>query len=44
LVAALRSATPDTLARWSAAAAAYAGDPALYSGLDRAADLILEGL
>ena len=43
LVAALRSATPDTLARWSTAAAAYAGDPALYSGLDRAADLILEG-
>jgi UDP-glucose:(heptosyl)LPS alpha-1,3-glucosyltransferase len=43
LVEALQSATPDTLRRWSAAAASYAGDPALYSGLDRAADLILEG-
>jgi UDP-glucose:(heptosyl)LPS alpha-1,3-glucosyltransferase len=44
LADALRSATLDTLTRWSAAACAYTGDPALYSGLDRAADLILEGL
>jgi UDP-glucose:(heptosyl)LPS alpha-1,3-glucosyltransferase len=43
LVDALRSASPETLARWCAAAAAYAGDPALYSGLEVAADLILEG-
>ncbi|HEY1426195.1 MAG TPA: glycosyltransferase family 4 protein [Caulobacteraceae bacterium] len=44
LVEALASATPETLARWSAAAAAYAADPALFSGLDVAADLILDGL
>jgi UDP-glucose:(heptosyl)LPS alpha-1,3-glucosyltransferase len=41
LAAAVRSATPQVLARWSAAAAAYAGDPALFSGLERAVDLIL---
>jgi UDP-glucose:(heptosyl)LPS alpha-1,3-glucosyltransferase len=41
LAEALGAATPDTLARWSAAASAYASDPALYSGLDVAADLIL---
>jgi UDP-glucose:(heptosyl)LPS alpha-1,3-glucosyltransferase len=44
LIDALRSATPQSLASWSANATAYAGDPTLYSGLDRAADLILEGL
>jgi UDP-glucose:(heptosyl)LPS alpha-1,3-glucosyltransferase len=44
LTEALRSATPGALARWSAAARAYASDPALFSGLDVAADLILEGL
>jgi UDP-glucose:(heptosyl)LPS alpha-1,3-glucosyltransferase len=44
LVEALSSATPEALARWSAAAAAYAADPALFSGLDVAADVILDGL
>lgn len=44
LVEALASATPEALASWSAAAAGYAADPALYSGLDVAADLILEDL
>ncbi|MEJ0064582.1 MAG: glycosyltransferase family 4 protein [Caulobacteraceae bacterium] len=34
--------TPETLARWSANALAYAGLDELYSGLERAADLILE--
>jgi UDP-glucose:(heptosyl)LPS alpha-1,3-glucosyltransferase len=34
--------TPETLARWSANALAYAGRGELYSGLERAADLILE--
>jgi UDP-glucose:(heptosyl)LPS alpha-1,3-glucosyltransferase len=43
LAEALRAATPQTLAGWSAAAMAYASDPALYSGLDVAADLILAG-
>lgn len=43
LAEALRAATPQTLAGWSAAARAYASDPALYSGLDVAADLILAG-
>jgi len=38
---ALAAATPGTLTTWSANAAAYAGRDALYSGLDRAADLIL---
>ncbi|HEY1751057.1 MAG TPA: glycosyltransferase family 4 protein [Caulobacteraceae bacterium] len=38
---ALAGATPDALARWSANAAAYASRDALYSGLERAADLIL---
>jgi UDP-glucose:(heptosyl)LPS alpha-1,3-glucosyltransferase len=33
--------TPETLARWSANALAYAGRDELYSGLERAADLIL---
>jgi UDP-glucose:(heptosyl)LPS alpha-1,3-glucosyltransferase len=33
--------TPQTLARWSANALAYAGRDELYSGLERAADLIL---
>ncbi len=32
---------PETLVRWSANALAYAGRDELYSGLDRAADLIL---
>lgn len=44
LVGALRGATPEVLARWSAAARRYAGDPALYSGLDRAADIVLASL
>lgn len=44
LVAALNEATPERLAAWSAAAGAYAGDPALFSGLDVAADLVLDGL
>jgi UDP-glucose:(heptosyl)LPS alpha-1,3-glucosyltransferase len=39
---ALAAATPPTLAAWSENAAAYAGRDALYSGLDRAADLILK--
>jgi UDP-glucose:(heptosyl)LPS alpha-1,3-glucosyltransferase len=34
--------TPETLARWSAGALAYADRDDLYSGLGRAADLILE--
>ncbi len=38
---ALAAATPERLAAWSAKALAYAGRDALYSGLDRAADLIL---
>jgi UDP-glucose:(heptosyl)LPS alpha-1,3-glucosyltransferase len=38
---ALQAVTPATLARWTAAAAAYAGDPALFSGLEVAADLVL---
>jgi len=38
---ALAAATPPTLAAWSANAAAYAGRDDLYSGLDRAAELIL---
>ena len=38
---ALAQATPARLAGWSANALAYAGRDALYSGLDRAADLIL---
>lgn len=33
--------TPATLAAWSSHALAYAGRPELYSGLERAADLIL---
>jgi UDP-glucose:(heptosyl)LPS alpha-1,3-glucosyltransferase len=41
LTEALAAATPPTLARWSANAAAYAGRPELYSGLERAAELIL---
>ena len=32
---------PETLARWSANALAYAGRDELYSGLERAADIIL---
>ncbi len=44
LTAALRGASPDVLARWSAAARRYASNPALYSGLEHAADLILDGL
>jgi UDP-glucose:(heptosyl)LPS alpha-1,3-glucosyltransferase len=39
---ALDAATPRALAAWSANAAAYAGRDALYSGLDRAADMILK--
>jgi UDP-glucose:(heptosyl)LPS alpha-1,3-glucosyltransferase len=38
---ALAQATPAQLAAWSANALAYAGRDELYSGLDRAADLIL---
>jgi UDP-glucose:(heptosyl)LPS alpha-1,3-glucosyltransferase len=38
---ALAQATPERLARWSANALAYAGRDELYSGLERAADLIL---
>jgi UDP-glucose:(heptosyl)LPS alpha-1,3-glucosyltransferase len=38
---ALAAATPERLAAWSTKALAYAGRDALYSGLDRAADLIL---
>jgi UDP-glucose:(heptosyl)LPS alpha-1,3-glucosyltransferase len=34
--------TRETLAGWSANALAYAGRDELYSGLDRAADLILD--
>ena len=33
---------PATLARWSANGLAYAGSDELFSGLERAADLILE--
>ena len=33
--------TPQALAAWSANALAYASNPALYAGLERAADLIL---
>lgn len=40
---AVAQATPETLAAWSAKALAYAGRDALFSGLDRAADLILAG-
>jgi len=39
---ALARATPDVLAAWSANALAYAGRDELFSGLERAADLILE--
>jgi UDP-glucose:(heptosyl)LPS alpha-1,3-glucosyltransferase len=39
--AALAEATPATLADWSANAARYSSNDALYSGLERAADLIL---
>ncbi|HZZ89973.1 MAG TPA: glycosyltransferase family 4 protein [Caulobacteraceae bacterium] len=38
---ALAAAAPETLARWSANALAYAGRDALYSGLGQAAELIL---
>ena len=38
---ALALATPERLAAWSANALAYAGRDELYSGLERAADLIL---
>ncbi len=38
---ALAQATPERLAVWSANALAYAGRDELYSGLERAADLIL---
>ena len=38
---ALAQATPERLAAWSANALAYAGRDELYSGLERAADLIL---
>jgi len=38
---ALRQATPERLEAWSANALAYAGRDELYSGLERAADLIL---
>jgi UDP-glucose:(heptosyl)LPS alpha-1,3-glucosyltransferase len=38
---ALAQASPQTLAVWSANALAYAGRDELYSGLERAADLIL---
>lgn len=41
LVQALARATPQTLAAWSANALAYTGRDELYSGLERAADLIL---
>ena len=37
----LAQATPQSLAAWSANALAYAGRDELYSGLERAADLIL---
>jgi UDP-glucose:(heptosyl)LPS alpha-1,3-glucosyltransferase len=37
---ALQRATPPTMAAWSANALAYAGRDELYSGLERAADLI----
>jgi UDP-glucose:(heptosyl)LPS alpha-1,3-glucosyltransferase len=43
LIEALRGATPEVLASWSAAARRYASDPALFSGLDSAADVILDG-
>ena len=42
LTSALQAVTPADLARWSKAATAYAGDPALFSGLEVAADLVLE--
>lgn len=42
LTRALTAATPQTLTDWSARALAYAGRDELYSGLERAADLILE--
>jgi UDP-glucose:(heptosyl)LPS alpha-1,3-glucosyltransferase len=41
LTAALQAVNAGTLARWSKAAAVYAGDPALFSGLEVAADLVL---
>jgi len=41
LTQAVQAVTPGQLARWSAAAAAYASDPALFSGLEVAADLVL---
>ncbi len=40
---AVAQATPRTLSAWSANALAYAGQAELYSGLARAADLILAG-
>jgi len=39
---ALQAATPKALAAWSAKALAYAARDELFSGLDRAADLIVE--
>jgi len=39
---ALSQATPSVIAAWSANALAYAGRDELFSGLERAADLILE--
>ena len=41
LAAAAQAVTRERLADWSAAAAAYAGDPPLFSGLEVAADLVL---
>jgi UDP-glucose:(heptosyl)LPS alpha-1,3-glucosyltransferase len=43
LAAALASATPERRRAWSANALAYTQDPALFSGIERAADLILAG-
>jgi UDP-glucose:(heptosyl)LPS alpha-1,3-glucosyltransferase len=40
LAAALAAATPDARRRWSARAASYAAQDELYSGIERAADLI----
>jgi len=41
LARAIEGATPAALARWSANAGAYVGQEALFSGLERAADLLL---
>jgi UDP-glucose:(heptosyl)LPS alpha-1,3-glucosyltransferase len=42
LTGALAAATPEALAAWSAKALAYASRDELFTGLDRAADVILE--